>query len=384
MHYGFSFTGNEYESILLNAARVLPGIQKIICVHYESEIDNIRAISIDDPDHNSRIEELHLIDRRNNILKERTMKARFDWLSREDVPFSLEKMSAQQASIFKEHENIVLLLRFKNPDDHLSDLIYIYLKKNFGNFGLGNASRVLSTDNKQIIGSVLFNALENDLHLKRKNREVLKKLNTVNRSLVGEIDQLKTDLEINRNSFAESLVNLSRHILREISAETGKKFSFSEDALSKIKTFNGNIKSLDSIIRESTEYAYNLFFDEPNDEILIKAQYISLHDADYQHITSRGDTDSIDKYEKTINLLDKLDEAAKKVLSRNIKLTSANVGNHCPHPISAPAISDALKKHSKKIIHLMEKYPGKWDLLKNEFRPVQNLIVSEKQKQKTA
>lgn len=381
---GFSFTANEYESILLNAGQLLPGIQKIICVYFETAIDNIRALSIDDPDNSGDITPLNIVDRRNDILKERTVKAKFDWLSREEVPFTIDKMPAAQANIFKEHENVVLLLRLKNPNDSLADLLYIYLKKNFGNFGLGSASKILTTDNKQIIGSIIYNAMQKDLQEKRENREVLKKLNKVNRNLVGEIDQLKADLEVSRNSFSESIINLGKHILKEISIEYNKKFSFSEDALAKIITFNGNIKLLDSIIRESTEYALNLFFDEPNDEILIKAQYLNLQDSGIQNIKPIGNRSVSNKYDKTIELLDKLNEAAKKVIGRNIKMTSSNVGNHCPNPISAPAISDALKKHRKKIIHLMDKYPDKWKLLKDEFKPVQNLIFKEKQQEKTA
>ncbi|MBL6950397.1 MAG: hypothetical protein ISR57_07110, partial [Bacteroidales bacterium] len=55
-------------------------------------------------------------------------------------------------------------------------------------------------------------------------------------------------------------------------------------------------------------------------------------------------------------------------------LTSVNVGKEFPTPISAPAITDALRKHKKRIIHLFDQYPEKWEIIRHEFRPIQNIL----------
>jgi hypothetical protein len=81
-----------------------------------------------------------------------------------------------------------------------------------------------------------------------------------------------------------------------------------------------------------------------------------------------------EKYEKTWMLLDKLENAAQEVKANNKKLIRENVGIHCPTPITAPAITDAVKKHYAKIIYLMKKYPDRWTIIRNEFRPVKKLI----------
>lgn len=80
-----------------------------------------------------------------------------------------------------------------------------------------------------------------------------------------------------------------------------------------------------------------------------------------------------DRYTKTIYLLDRLETAAKEVVMLKKKLTGKNVGELCDRPISAAAITDALDKHKKKIIDLFEKYPDKWEIIRNDFRPVRNL-----------
>jgi hypothetical protein len=80
------------------------------------------------------------------------------------------------------------------------------------------------------------------------------------------------------------------------------------------------------------------------------------------------------KYSKTLVLLDKLENAAKQVKSQNKLLTSSNIGNEFPSPITPPAITDALKKHRAKILVLFREYPQRWETIRTEFRPVQNML----------
>ncbi|MBI9067210.1 MAG: hypothetical protein JEZ09_07955 [Salinivirgaceae bacterium] len=44
----------------------------------------------------------------------------------------------------------------------------------------------------------------------------------------------------------------------------------------------------------------------------------------------------------------------------------------------ALAISDALRNHQKKVINLMNEYPDNWPTIRNEFRPVKNIIENSK------
>jgi len=61
-------------------------------------------------------------------------------------------------------------------------------------------------------------------------------------------------------------------------------------------------------------------------------------------------------------------------------MTSINVGTACPVPITAPAISDSLKKHKDQINYLFDKYPDKWEVIRRGFRPVKNLFLGWKEK----
>jgi len=69
-----------------------------------------------------------------------------------------------------------------------------------------------------------------------------------------------------------------------------------------------------------------------------------------------------------------MENAALNVKSKNKMLTSSNLGNEFPTPITPPAISDALKKHRTKILFLFKEYPHRWEIIRSEFRPIQNIL----------
>jgi hypothetical protein len=88
------------------------------------------------------------------------------------------------------------------------------------------------------------------------------------------------------------------------------------------------------------------------------------------------------RYNKTFLFLNKLENAAQNVKSKNLLLTSANVGNEFPSPITPSAITDALKNHQSKILHLFRELPHRWKIIRSEFRPVQNILNPKQERQK--
>jgi hypothetical protein len=70
-----------------------------------------------------------------------------------------------------------------------------------------------------------------------------------------------------------------------------------------------------------------------------------------------------------------LEEAANIVLKQKKPLIGTNVGKAFEKPITAPAISDALKNHRKTIKDLINENPQRWTLIRNEFKPLINLLT---------
>jgi hypothetical protein len=87
--------------------------------------------------------------------------------------------------------------------------------------------------------------------------------------------------------------------------------------------------------------------------------------------------DLYSSHTKSYQFLDSLEDAAQKLIQNGLKLTSMNVGRELQQPVTAAAISDKLKNHAYKIHLLLKQYPGKWPVIRNQFRPVIN--IQEKQ-----
>ncbi|MDZ7740831.1 MAG: hypothetical protein U5Q03_03550 [Bacteroidota bacterium] len=375
----FTFSENNLESFIRHAHHWVPGIDKMIAVYYDEKTDSMQGRLVSGTAAERKTEVLNVLDSRDVTGRMRIDQSRFNWYNRDDLPFDLEKKSRREASIFSELDNIVLLLRFRNTSDKLNDLLFIYFNRNFGSFGLSNATKRLSTDNKQIIATLLYNSFNTQIYQNKQDREVLQNIRSHTNALMGEVEKLKRDLQRTRSDYGESLVNLCMEYIRTFSTENNRNYLLGEEAKNKIKTFKGNIKYLSAIIRESIIFAENIHAGDDFDEILIKDYHINLDNYDTESVDEKQSGETGDKYTRTTHLLDKLENAARTVIGRRQSLTSGNVGEACPTPITAPAITDALKKHRNKILHLFNAYPEKWEIIRREFRPVRNLIVSAEQ-----
>lgn len=367
-----SFTNDDFELILKHSGTLFPGVLKLIAIYYEAGSDTLVSRIIDSPNGGNRIKDYSIVDSRDVILKLRTESLKYNWYKEHELPFDSPEDKQEIRDIFSESDNTVLLLRFRNPSDGLYDLMFVYFKPNISNFRLSRDDKPLSAENKSIIAGMLHNFLEFTFEQNRKNRSTFKALNRNTKALMNEAEGLKRELSITRYNYADSLSSLCIQYLNELSAQHGKDYSFADDALHKLRMFKGNINHLKTIIEESVMFASSLGFDDESNKVEITSWHINTDS--YTQTNTEKKAFTIDsKYEKTINLLDKYENAAQLLMTRNEPLTGARLGMACETPISAPAITDSLKKHRTKILYLFDKYPEKWEVIRREFRPVRNI-----------
>ena len=179
-----------------------------------------------------------------------------------------------------------------------------------------------------------------------------------------------------REYYGLSLVKLCQQYLSEYSKKSDRNLFFSADAIEKIKKYKGDLKNIEDFIEKTVSYAESLNFDS-DAEIEISDWHLQFEGPEKQITSAEKPGTHNDKYTKTISLLDKLESAALKVKSQQLKLTGTNVGQACPVPISAPAITDALYNHKSKINTLVKLNPEKWNTIRGGFRPVINILREE-------
>ncbi len=370
----FSFIENPLLNVLKQANSLIPGIEKVIAIYYCHEASEVKAKT---KVHENKIDDLAFDDTEGSIDKLRKAVSYINWYSKDETPFEVrQKKKHIQMSVFQEFENVILSLGFPNEHDKKHDLLFFFFNKDISNFGLTDSNKILAPDNKKIIGFMLYNSIKTMIEIFSRELAVLKMYNENTKSLVKRYAQSREELEKSKNNYGLSLIDLCNLYIKECN-ESNSRFNYilTDDALRRIKIYQGDITVLKTIIRQSINYVNNLYFDSKETDIYISEDYLNFENIGAGISTKPQEVQLYDKYSKTIMLLDKLEKAARDVVAKNMDLTGTNVGNSCSTPISAPAISDAVKKHRNKILHLINKYPEKWKLIRSEFRPVKNMLT---------
>ncbi len=373
----YSFIYHPLEKLHGIIPDLLPGIEKIITVHYDDKEKMIKGILSEKRNKEYESQALNLDKILTVLQRYMEEKNPYDWYSRQSLPFEIEIRSPNPTmNIFSELQNIVLLIRVPDFKNELNDLVFFYLNENPSNFGVTNTINPLTTDNKSIIAFILNNTIRTFINLQNNDKETLKFFNNRTRQIIAQTETLKYELQRTKENYGVSLVRLCKQIVHDKSIEKDRKYSLSYGALEKIKNYKGDIKDLETIINESIAYAESLFVDEQSN-IEIKEWHILTELPVQTEKAGIPEIQQADLYGKSVSLLDKLENAALVVTINHLKLTGTNVGKACPVPISAPAISDALYNHKSKINKLLKMYPDKWETIRNDFRPLKNILKDQ-------
>ncbi len=372
----FSFLGDDFENLLRYSELFLPGIEKMMAIYSSKSNRQINILS------RHRDEEIEwdfqdLLSKpeiRVIIQKFRSQSKSVAWIRQEEMPFEVPVKKTGIPSIFTEFENVILVLGYPSEADGKNDLVFIYFNNNLSSFGLNRADKPLSTENKSIIGHLLYHQFRSVLKMNLENLKLLQNLNRGVHSVINRNAVLKDQFRELQMNYSDSMVNLVQQFLADYSTRTNKTYILTHDAIEKIRNFHGNVKHLTSIAKNAIVFTENLMLDEDPD--VIKLHDYSLDFESYQtNLETDQATRRIDsRQSKAMMFLDKLEKSAISLKSRNISLTGAHVGKNFNPPISAPAITDALSKYKDLIRQLILRHPDKWELIRSEFRPLINIL----------
>lgn len=370
----FTFICNPMLSLLTISGQIIPGIEKTIVLFFDSDTNEIKCKSLINPGINNNIEDIK-ITRYDVVEKFRKQKSGVNWQSASTLPFESIQTNKHQLNIFDELDNIVLCIGFTNNTDNYTDWLFLYLSNKSGNLGITTTSTISTTD-KNIIGALTYNTLNLFLSQNKHNSNSLMRLNNQMQHLYNENDMLKKQVSELKNSISNNYITKATEIVNSFSNKYLLKIELSTDAIEKIGLYRGSIQILEKAINQAVEIAINTNYGLPGKAVKINGWAIKLDNLNaITNNTDDNNTPNINqRYYRTLKLLDKLENAALKVAQNDLKLTGENVGNACEQPITAPAITDALKNHHKKVQSLMEQFPERWKTIRTSFKPVLNII----------
>jgi hypothetical protein len=361
---------------LMEQARLLvPGLKKVLSFYYDPFEKKIASSIIESSKRG--IEELDLEDEYDlqEIMRSRKEKLATAWLQESDLPFSLKKNQQIQRQVFDELENIVLLLRIPNKDDGKMDLLYLFVNADASNFGLKKSSDILKTENKSIISQLIYNSFKQILTQRSTLMQQNNHLKEHYALMQKKLELQKRESRTQQQDHQKQMLNYCKYLIEKHSIDLGVHIEMGRELMEILSNYKGSIQSIEKLIEEAIQRTNDINTDILSPVLSLEEWHFDDLDQDIYEAVSRPDELSPEsRYLNTFKILDRYEESARKLVSNREKLTGANVGKALSTPISAAAITDAIKKHQDKINTLCKQYPNRWKIIRSEFRPLMNVL----------
>lgn len=334
---------------------IFPHLDKV-SIFYKSQ-DSINQI-----ENGSKIElDSCLITKINTL---RNSNLNFQWLLPEDIFENQEINKVHQLNILSEHENRLLVLNFKSNFDNLNDFVCILFPKEITFLGMYKNVKNLSTDDKTLIAEILHKTFKVDIDFEIENLKKIKRIakyyelkseNSDFNSLNNQLNYLKSELKS----------NLSNTI------KTSIQFDFSDELIHFIINKSHSISFVNSVLFDAYQTVSSI--QNINDNFTFELFHFEMIYHEFETNLSSQNTIIESNKDKTIELLDKLENAAKKAELEGVLINGKSVAQFLNPPVSPPAITDILKKNILKIESKLVEFPHKWILIRKYLKPLREI-----------
>lgn len=378
----FSFLSDTLLSIANCCRSLFPMASRLVAVEYGNS--QYRVLSMQKNSY--EISEQEDVPNNENFRIMLNSSKESLWCMEDELPFSVDSKSLKQSfDLFDEHNRNILQLRQKY--NNLDYFVFVYFNQSMQHFmligdnGQKSDNGKFTNENKNIIGQMAVNSLRTFLNTMTEDLTVFDQVKSAMNSMVIQQKTNNNGQSSEIKLLENMIVEMASEYLNNLSHEYEVKLVLSPSSEKRISTFRGQPSALRRILKQAAVLAVNMN-NQKNKVVIIEDYFIiNVHENEdlTNNVEEQGEVESTvihHRYVKTYQMLDRFEEAVRTALLRGQSVTGVNVGSNLNPSISAPAISDALKKHGPKIVSLMNEYPDKWNALRQHFKPVQNIIIS--------
>ncbi len=365
----FTFLSPVSLTALELSAKLLPGIERVeLFTKSEQGIDFKLFTLVDGEMSGSNLSKKNQADFESIARQTKNMA----WFSLSELPQNTQP-NISSGNLFDELQKSVLAIKIQNTPSGTADLFLFYFRSNASEFGPILSDNVLDTGHKIFAGRLIYNNI----------KALFEQLVDNQFALVNYNLQISNMLKIHKQQLDEKdrMITQYQHQLRRIiesaiSGYSSHSLQFSPYVITYLTENFVDIEHLQKQIEGAVNFAKTLSFGSGDLVLNIDIH----HFIDYHNNTElkpeakiADELDSYDAQTKVYQFLEILEKAAIKLLAKGEKLTSVNIGSIMDHPVTAAAISDKLKNHSRKVVSLLNQYPEKWSTIRNHFKPISNI-----------
>lgn len=379
MKTGFSFIKDSSLIALHHLADIMPSGIEI----YSYFINNEKCLNLASIENGQIFQERIINEENQSFIKDfrKASKHNYSWIMKSDLPLLRKDLNIsenKQFDIFNEENHLCLCLRINSSIDNENDVICIIFQPKLNVFGIETGSTQLNTEHKSVLASVLYKSIISVLNKAEADKRQLESLSEKTRDLISTSRSYKLKLEQSKEDYYRNISEIAANYLKEFSILLNREFVFSQECNELLKKYNGNPVRLKDRIQDAVQFAYNLNVAD-NYIIVIEEEYLDLTVSDMEAVSSvekisfplsNRTTGKLSAERK----LDQYENALKKVLGMNKKPVGKELAEMLDPPITPAAITYYLKDNQKTINDLLNKHPARWSLLRNHFKPLQNII----------
>ena len=375
----FSFKDLPIKWLLGLVASSVAGINKAVSVYYNNLNQKIEIEYVEINDFINLESEIDIlpfyhtaVDKGIDDLRDAAQK--YEWVHPNKIGFDVANTThvIGNQDLFTELNKNVLILRYRNAFDNKFDCLLLYFYSSHTYVTPSKHKFDLSDNFKVMIAPTLHRLLLNRLYEMKRDSEKfdLVKFSTTN--IYEDIEKLRVEKKELQKKYGDSLVNLCKAYLKEFAYENACHIVLHSDAESKIAAFTGDISLLRPAIEkaafvamttsttpgnEISLYDYHIWIEEPAKEFA-KQEFIK--------VVERSSTIAL-------NFLDELEKAAERLKMKKLQITGVHIGNEL-NGVTHASITQKLSKHTNNILKLLHLYPKRWPIIRNDFKPLQNII----------
>jgi len=369
----FNFLQRPILSALSDAAQLLPGLKQVDLIYHEAKNGLLQIISVNNKDRKARHIKRFDVNKTENILRFANSIKGSKWYDESELPFS-DTLHNHSYNIFNEIQKSVLCIGYESSDRLHTDVFIFYFKDNASEFGPMHKDKVLETTQKIVIERLLQTSLKAIINNYQQNQMAMHAFNK-NIQLLLRAKQQK--IEDQKQEISYQIKNMDAIIDGILTGVKGshQEVEISPEAKSILRPYLYDISIIKNAIIKALEFAATLSFGLPQDAIVLSEDFFIELKQNTSAIATQTKK-QVDEYSadtKIFKFLDALEQAVHKLSVKGMKPTSSNVGSMLSQPITAAAISDKLKNHSRMINLLLKQYPGYWELIRTKFRPIVNI-----------
>lgn len=273
---------------------------------------------------------------------------------------------SKQNSLYDEEKNTTLLVYLPSEKKDFSDVVILTFPKNQVMKGVDKIFSGLTTTEKSLIATLVFNVLKSEFDRIQIERTLVGGFTHIQKRQLQKMDELAHTLEETKRLYLNSLRVLISEYFVKLSKEYNCTFIASDDLIEKIAQLHQGIEEIYSNLRSAVDLGYHLLFGEK--EILIPASYLTVKESH----SSKQELQS-NYSDKVLNLLDRYEESAETIQSKSLPINGKNVAKYLDPPVTPPAITDSVKKNEKRIRFLLNQYNEKWPLIRKYLKPIERL-----------